>query len=318
MIAGLVSALLIIAAEPLMNRFPGEMARLIGEDYVGFFFGVAISAYFIFHERIRSIGRSVAFIAASTAAYLISKFTAVWLFGVFPSHNSMSSAKLDIPLPVFFGSGLVGSMLVFASALFIFRFGNLGWLSFRRAFLTSIGGGLLGVFGWMLGPLLGRPLLFLQQALRLPPSWETYEWAVNQQIPERFSLFIVWQSGVALLLGLILAREGEVLLTAPRSAPQSVGMLPASRRVLLLLAGLFFACILGFLSWQVFVSIRSERATARRLEAYKISVAEAPPVQNLSLQRIRRIPDRARCHDVLVFVFGNRLGIARAGRCTGR
>ncbi len=240
-LAGLASALFTIATSTLANRAFGF--------YEGFIFGVAIAAYFVLHEGVRSAGRVVAFVAASTAAYLASVEAAFKAFDHFPAHASTGSSGPDIPLPVFFISGAVGAFIIFGAAFLLFGPRNVTWRSLSRIVLWSGIGGFLGIVGWMLGSLLKRP---------------------NAQF---FPLFIIWQTGVALSLALLLSRERAIFTAAPHAIPVRRSGKPV--------AILFFAVIIIFLGWQVSRTTQAQRAQGRRMGAFQKSLAEAPADKNL-------------------------------------
>ena len=131
--------------------------------------------------------------------------------------------------------------------------------------LWSIGGGFLGVLG-------GRADGILTHG--------TYN-----KMP---LLFIIWQPGAALLLGLLLIRDRETL-----AVPSTVGSMDGPTKVranrgILVVAGVFFVCLLGFLGQLVFRSVQSQHMIARRDAAYKRFLAEAPPIAGVP--RLEPVP----------------------------
>jgi len=240
-LAGLASALCTIATQALPNWASGY--------YEGFVFGIWIAAYFVVHEGVRSVGKVVAFVAASTAAFLASVLAAFKVFDHLPGHASTGSSGVNIPLLVFFISGTVGAFIILGAAFLLFGPRNVTWRSLSRIVLWSGIGGFLGIVGWTLGSLLKRP---------------------NAQF---FPLFIIWQTGVALSLALLLSSERAIFTDAPRAIPIS--------RSARLVAILFFAVIIIFLGWQVSRTTQAQRAQGRRMGAFQKSLAEAPADKNL-------------------------------------
>jgi len=239
------------------------------EFTVGFVFGVALVVYFVFYEGHRNPAKIAAFVCVCTAAFPLSESVAYRLVEIFHVNASMGSARLDIPMPVFFGAGLIGALPVLAAGMFLFGPRNMSWASLGRVLLWSIGGGFLGVLGGGADGIL---------------THGTYN-----KMP---LLFIIWQPGAALLLGLLLIRDRETL-----AVPSTVGSTDQPTKVqanrgILLVAGAFFACVLGFLGHLVFRTVQSQRMIARRdaadAAAYKRFLAEAPPI--VGVPRLEPLP----------------------------
>lgn len=72
----------------------------------------------------------------------------------------------------------------------------------------SLLSGSLGVIGWILGPSLGMLVWGWLHALGLTASMETFQNALYSQTSHQFSTFVVWQTGMALVLGVVLERLG--------------------------------------------------------------------------------------------------------------
>ena len=246
-LAGLGSALISVTVNSL-----GDFEVF----FVGFAFGVALASYFVVYEEYRNWAKLGGFICSCTAAYPAAFLIAFWLETI-PPHDgsSMSSAKLDIPMSVFFGAGFVGAMIVFSAGVFLFGSRSVGWKSIAQVLLYSIGGGTLGAVG---GAADGILTSGTYHQMRL--------------------LFLVWQPGAAVLLGLLLRQQRTTLVS-------TFTLLSPSRsstiRVRQIVSIIFFASVLGFLGLLVTRTIQSKRAVARRNAAYKQAIAEAPPIGNL-------------------------------------
>jgi len=243
---GLVSAVLTLVA-PFKTNF--------AEFTVGSVFGVAVAVYFVFYEGHHNPAKIAAFVCVCTAAFPLSEFVAFRLVEIFRVNGSMGSARLDIPMPVFFGAGCMGALPILAGGMFLFGPRNISWASLGKVLLWSLGGGFLGVVGGGADGILTQGTY---NKMRL--------------------LFIIWQPGAALLLGLLLIRDREAL-----AMPSTVGSMgrptkTLANRGVLLVAGAFFACVLGFLGYLVFRTVQSQRMIARRDAAYKRFLAEAPPI----------------------------------------
>ncbi len=262
------SSLVALAVAGLCSALPTAAVTLkadFAEFSVGFVFGVALAFYFVVWERYSNPAKIALFIIVCTAAFPAAQHSAWELYRDFPSKLSMGSARLDIPMPVFFGAGCAGAFLVLAAGLFLFGPRNIDWKSLGMVLLWSIGGGFLGVLGAGADSIL------------------------NHGTSNKMSLlFLIWQPGAAVLLGLLLNRERKAL--AASSASVSVAHVSPSAEVnrsILVIAGLFFASILGFLGLLVFRTIRSARVASDRTAAYKRAAAEAPSTVDLpSLQAL--------------------------------
>jgi hypothetical protein len=98
------------------------------------------------------------------------------------------------------------------------------------------------------------------------------------------SLYIVWQTGTALLLGWVLTAEREPFTLVPPP--------PRASRTKIAFAGLFFCAVFGFLAWFFVYNIQLKRAlersdqesksaATRRDQVFKQYIAETPPVTGL-------------------------------------
>ena len=231
--------------------------------FVGFVFGIVLAGYFVVYEGYRNWAKVIGFVCACTAAYAAAVFFAFWLETNFPDDGfSMSSAKLDIPMSVFFGAGFVGAVIVFSAGVFLFGSRNVGWKSLVKVLLWSIAGGVLGVVGGV------------ADGIRTDGTYH-----------QMLLLFLVWQPGAAVLLGLLLRQERDAFV--PTSALLSP-LKPSAIRGRRIVSIVFFAGVLGFLGFLVTRTIQSARTEARNTAAYKRALAEAPPVP--SLPPVKAVP----------------------------
>jgi hypothetical protein len=170
--AGLGSALLAVTI-----RLTPHMDMLS----VAFFFGLAMAVYFAIYENY-SLDKLAAFISGSAVAYPAGLFSAVGLaLDAFPVEGSMGSAVMDIPMPVFFLSGWVGAFIVSGAA--ILMFGRPDSQSLGILMLLCLAGGFLGAIGG--------------EADRVRTHGHYYDF---------FLLYFVWQTVMAVLLGLVVPR----------------------------------------------------------------------------------------------------------------
>jgi hypothetical protein len=99
--------------------------------------------------------------------------------------------------------------------------------------------------------------------------------------PNFYSMYVAWQTGVALLLGLLWWHgEAHVAVSAPAESPEAAPVPAASERISLT-AKLFFIGAAVLLFYFVGRSILSSYDTARIHREIAQSIAEAPSTQNL-------------------------------------
>jgi hypothetical protein len=177
-LAGLGSALftVIVASAGYLQRIS-----------VGLNFGIALAVYFVWYEGYRRWKKMLGFIFACAAAFPAASAAGFPLLIVFPMHASMSSDRLDFPIPIFFAAGCIGAFIVLAAGSFLLGPRRFTWKFLGTLSLWSLGGGFLGVIG--------------------TPTDVISTHGYNHM----FLLFLVWQPGVAILLGLLLGRERRAL-----------------------------------------------------------------------------------------------------------
>jgi hypothetical protein len=170
------------------NRYPLGLAAtgfisalllvpLRGHDVMGLgppIFGTLVGIYLGMFGDLRSLGRFVAFIFACIITYPLSILVVVF------SH--LGGQSFDVTLPQFFVGGGVGAFFVLLAGMVLF--GPEGMLSdtLGLAFVGALGGAVLGLLGGALDRKIGK----------LTPG--------NFGV----SVYFVWQSGVALILGVLL------------------------------------------------------------------------------------------------------------------
>lgn len=183
--AGLAAALFIVVL-PLALYVAGAL------------FGAAIA---ISLQKLRVFSQPQAgwFIAVSTLAYYVS-LALVLKLGVFnPNADSHSLAPLII-------AGCVGGLFVVGGALFLVRPKVVGLAVLILACSGAVCGALLAAAGSALGPSLGQALS--KVLYNLPPGFAPSSPSSNLQdrytLQSLYALFIVWDAGMGLVLGLML------------------------------------------------------------------------------------------------------------------
>lgn len=203
-VAGLASGVLSAISGELFSNIPKlqEWRLLI---YVqGAIFGVIVSAYFAIFLRVRSWARLLLLIAASEAAYFLAIVLGVYTVVSFrPLGWSMDSATY---VGMFLG-GLVGAFVLLTAAQLLLPTSRKWKVVLTRTILWSLAGGLLGVVGYALGGSLGKLLWLALHAVRLTFTDVSLDDAVRSETTNFFSLFVVWQTCMAPLLGWLVSKK---------------------------------------------------------------------------------------------------------------
>lgn len=264
-LAGLFSGFLTLAA-----------MRLLEFLFLGAVFGLVIAGYFWF-RGLRSVWKMTGFVAACTVAHAVAM---------------TAGSKTAIPLEflrfvdlaerrdieICFTGGLVGAPIVLA-AFCLFVAPQREWERFLlKAFAVSVLSGVLGIVGWELGASLGTVL------------WHSLKFVVapHQTGPSGtnlYSLYVVWQTGMALLLAFLLPRQA-VAADVPfvRGNAESLDT-ARSERKLSFAAKLFFASVLVALGYFTTGRIQEHRSQQRYRalvqEAQTRALTEAPSMEKL-------------------------------------
>jgi hypothetical protein len=281
-LAGLSSALLAIPFLAIVGG-PTAGSTLPPLIYKGLLLGVFLAFYFSLRDGAKSVWRGIAFVLTCTAADLASQLTAFSLESVFPMQGS---AHLEISYPVLFAAGFVGAFLIIGGALLLFRTATIRWASFGITLLGAAGGGLLGIIGWNLGKLF-ESLLSLSLGA------------------EFIALEVVWQTGLAVVLGFIVHYE-RTLVVYPNGELSVTPFLVQSKKNPTVIAALFFCGVFGFFGWNIFRIEQMDEMRAKRQENQRQtlkksydeapSVANLPPLQRREVSRVLLLQDLAGLH----------------------
>ena len=155
---------------------------------MGLVFGGVIAGHFRVFRGVRSAFRLIGFVVACAIAHLASVFATFWspFRPQFLNFSGTRSGAVDSS--PFFTGGFLGAAIVCA-AIFLFIAPSKNLAGFLlRTFCMSLACGLLGVFAWSVGEQLGG-------VPWLPRSGDNMAFLL---------LYVIWQSGAAALLGLLL------------------------------------------------------------------------------------------------------------------
>ena len=152
----------------------------------------------------KGLSQAILFVPLSGMAYFVSQCVAVGTELAVTSGKPMSMG--DVPsysLWSMFAGGFLGGFLVLYGVLLLVYPGQLCVLLMFKVLFSSILTGLLAIVAYSLGPYLDVAVWSLVHELGLTPPTETFQNA-RGDVSHVYSLFVVWQTGTAFLLGLIL------------------------------------------------------------------------------------------------------------------
>jgi hypothetical protein len=193
--AGLVSALFSICFLGL------SLSILLVGGVFGACMGVCLQKMAILSNQ--QTGR---FVLVSVLAYPLS-FGLAWRVRDALPFGYDSNSGRDAAFPLVLG-GLVGGFLVIGAATWLTR--DRGLHLITRSLLGALFGALLAAAGRALGQSLGDIAAILVRALpwSFPATSEYQDW---------YSIFIVWQTGMGLALGLVLGGYPQSAVKEPES-----------------------------------------------------------------------------------------------------
>ena len=205
LIAGLVTAGLDYPVGRLCVKHP-----LFGWLILGGPFGAAVAVSLVTCRVLRGFSgfwKAILLVALSSGTYFVSLWLAAGVeFAVtYGKPLDMGQTPSNSPVSMFAG-GFVGGLLVLGGAFLLAypRSGFVTGTTTLKVLFASVLCGILGIVGWTLGPYLGIHVWSIMHTLSLTPSTETFQNALHGDISRQYSLFVVWQTCTAFLLGLIL------------------------------------------------------------------------------------------------------------------
>jgi hypothetical protein len=175
--AGFVSALISIPFK--------DQSLMLG----GAIFGAVLALYFAFFEGVRSPVKLIVFPMVCGAAYPLAILVVAF------SHLGWSAQSVDFTLGQYLVGGGVGAFIVLLAGMLLFGPAEMRGDALGLAFFGALGGGILSLLGGELDRATG------------PHRAGDFGASVS----------FVWQSGVALILGLLLRWGQKRYLSAPRT-----------------------------------------------------------------------------------------------------
>ncbi|HEX5423371.1 MAG TPA: hypothetical protein VFW94_07470 [Candidatus Acidoferrales bacterium] len=198
--AGLLSAMFGICLMPFTFYAAGA--------WFGAATGICLKKFRIFDNR-----QTSRFVIVCIVAYIPSFMLAMALSGAFPPIFYTPNPDRETSL-VFAQAGALGGFLVLGAAMWLVRPRRSGIDVLIGGVCGAVSGAALAGAGRSLGPSLGTTVMKVLAPIPWFPA--TYEYQ------NYYAVFVVWQTGMALLLGLILnlLPTSKELPTSKRSVDQ--------------------------------------------------------------------------------------------------
>jgi hypothetical protein len=200
-LAGLLSALLII-----FTVYPVGRTSILFLH--GAAFGLFLAAALLILRSLPSLGKGIALIFDFTVAYYLSVQAAfaIELYTPFgrPDHEHGSISNLTL-----FVGGFIGAFLVLSAITLLFKTQHTWQRRILAALCWAPLGGLLGILGWHLATPVGALIMNVAHSLRIDRATETPQTSLDQTA-RLYSLWAVWQTGIGILIGLLIPLGGAL------------------------------------------------------------------------------------------------------------
>jgi hypothetical protein len=174
-----------------------------GSGVLGGVFGAIMAVVLVGCGMLRALWKIILLPSVTAATFYFSFMLGGPLGVGLSMRSTMSEAPTITPLAMFPG-GVIGGFIVLAAITILVR-PNVGFGTLAvKTVIGSLVGGILGVIGWSLGPSLGMEIWSGVHYLGLTAPAETFWVARDSDTIHAYSLFVVWQTGMALVLAITL------------------------------------------------------------------------------------------------------------------
>lgn len=182
-------------------------AWLISLGYLlGVVFGSVIAAYLAASGFLRNTWKVILTVCASAVAYALALLTTALseiLYRLL-SRPQTSHTETAVSLIALFIGGIAGACLLLGIVMQVLHPEVKGKRLTVKVLPYSLVGGVLGIIGWALGPSLSAGLRFFLHTSGFVTPTGRLQGALYQETSNWYSLLIVWQTGIAFTLGIIL------------------------------------------------------------------------------------------------------------------
>ncbi len=256
--------------------------------FIGGVFGVALSTYLALCKGYRSISKIVLLVAVSIIAY----FAAVNVPKYSPPLHLPLLGRDQLELSLVFEGGVIGGFLLLTAVLLLFRLpGSDIRAALLKATLWSLASGLLGAVAWLLGPSVGDVLWALLPTSALP----------SQENLHLYSLYFIWQTGIAILIGFIVQGEEKYSATAASTQDIATRLGPSHHDNFFFTRRKFFAVVAVLLALACARAIPIRVSVARRQQASDRMLSDIPPNDGLPLIQPMTIDQALIMNDIAGF-----------------
>src|SRR5262245_19310 len=211
-LSGLISGLVTAGLDYPVSRSYVEHPSF-GWLILGGPFGAAVAVSLVACKVLRGFSafwKAISLVALSSGTFLVSLWLAFIVELTYGKPLNANQYPSNSPLSMFAG-GFVGGLLVLGGTFLLVypRSGFRTGATTLKVLFASVLCGILGIVGWNLGPYLGIHVWSMMHSLGLRPATETFQNALYGDVGRNYSLFLVWQTCTAFLLGLTLQARAQ-------------------------------------------------------------------------------------------------------------
>jgi len=199
----------------------------------GVIFGISLAVPLTF-LRIVDLLKALLLVVYSAAIYVIAIVTAIFVQMKYPQLVpeadlwNMGNGETPALIPLFIG-GFIGGLLLFA--VVTYASGISARWCMANALVGAVLGGVLGLAGWALGGSLGVVLWHFLDIFHLASGGSPRicydDGCYYTELAHTYSLFMVWQTGVAVAMGWML--RSVAVAVRPENASHASRSGPGSR-----------------------------------------------------------------------------------------
>jgi hypothetical protein len=256
---------------------------------IGGIFGAAVATYFVVQDPARFWLRGILLIIASALIYLCVFFAST--FAIFLPLPVLRGSQNASELRVVLAAGVIGGFLLETVIPFLFGSSEIEPLArLRKAALGSVFSALLGLAAWILGPWVGAAMwsLLPTRALPLADSFKLY------------SLYPIWQTGMALFIGFTLPPDqmrsgdasaglGQSVISLHSKPPSPSRSVIDQKKFVAILGVVLVVALARIVPIRINVAER-QGAVARKI-ADTPSLDNLPPIQPVPIEQALILTD---------------------------
>jgi len=186
-------------------------------DLVGCVFGLLLCAHFWLFDETRSVWRALGFVGASTLAYQAATREGMHVSALWPVKLSLLGLY-PYEINILLIGGFIGAGILFLGLCFYFPVRQTAPALLFKFGIFVVAGSLLGVIGYALGPYLGAVIWHLLHFLHLGEPSQARQSQPSDDTSSFYSLYVVWQTGIAILIAVLFPFRASRAGASPYSA----------------------------------------------------------------------------------------------------